>query len=461
MRDDKIAELVRRARPVAAAGQGNKDGSDKTGKPKNDAVTVAEVLQRAHALNPDDIEIASGLVDVYRNKPRLLDDEQQALPQADRNKLADQVVDDVVTASPQSAKAYLARYRYRADLKLPNAADDLAAALKYGPDDPEVLLNAGLQAMRNAQAALGKGGSPKDVQAKLAQASKYYEHAAEVAPADERAYLKLAGLYGTQGKPDDAVKWLRTGLEKGDKENVDPKSYLTKFALNSALADLLIGQGKLDDAEKTLGELERVSKKVSPFLTSSAKVSLTHTNDLLRGKWLVRKGQYAEAIPRLRLVAVGQLPAESFQAWKLLGIAYGAIGQWDQAATAYEQAAATAPKSGQVRRQAAAAWAMAGRSDVAAAYYKQALDLDRSAGVPVAPQTLLALARVEYQQILRLPKEERHWDSFDRALAEAQKAQSQTPTDEKRPAEAWALKLLEADYNLGSRREGGKGPGGW
>ena len=87
---------------------------------------------------------------------------------------ADQVVDDMVAANPKAAKAYLARYRYRLHYGLSGAKDDLAAALKYGPDDLEVVLQAAHQARRDAETAQRQGGSPEEVQAYSAQACKHY-----------------------------------------------------------------------------------------------------------------------------------------------------------------------------------------------------------------------------------------------------------------------------------------------
>ncbi len=162
------------------------------------------------------------------------------------------------------------------------------------------------------------------------------------------------------------------------------------------------------------------------------------------------KRQYLEAIPLLRRVAVGQQTAaaeaaRSLQAWQWLARAYAAIGQWDQAATAYEQAAALEPKVGWLRSLAADAWATAGRPDAAEAYYEQALSL----GAP--PETWLALAGVRLQRQLRLPKTARDWDPFNKALAEAKKAQEKKPL-----ADPWRLTLLEAEYLVARGEEKGQ-----
>ncbi len=403
-----------------------------------DSVLVSEALQRARELNPGDAEIAGILANVYRHQPQLLGEEQQGLSDAERRKLADQVVDNLVAASPDDAKALLTRYRYRTRYRLPEAKNDLAAALDHNPDDLEVVLQAAYQARRDAESAQREGGEAKDVQAYFEQARKHYEHAIEISPSEEPAYLWLGELYARQGKPDRAVETWRRGLEKGNKESID---------LNSRLAGLLIAQGRLDEADKTLGGLERTTERIGPMLPPPAKLALKRSNDSLRAKWLVRKGRYLEAIPLLRRVAVGRQSAaaevaRSLQAWQWLGVAYSAIGQWDQAALAYEQATALGPKMVSPRLQAAAAWAMAGRPDAAETCYEQALSLD------AAPETWIALARARFQREVRAPRAARNWDSFDKALVEAKKSHEEKPF-----ANAWRLKLLEADYLVARGRQ--------
>ena len=152
------------------------------------------------------------------------------------------------------------------------------------------------------------------------------------------------------------------------------------------------------------------------------------------------KGRYLEAIPLMRHVAVGEQgttvdAARGLAAWQLLAQAYGAIGQWDQAATAYEQAAALAPTVGWLSLGAAQAWTAAGRLDAAEARYEQALSLGAPAEVRVA------LAGVRLRRQLRLPKTARDWAPFCEALAQAKTAQTKKP-----PAEPWRLTLIEAEY---------------
>ncbi len=265
----------------------------------------------------------------------------------------------------------------------------------------------------------------------MQRAEKQYEHAIGISPSDKRAYLRLADLYRREKKLDLAVKILRDGLEKVGQSDID-------LAYN--LADLLLLQGNLDQADKTISGLEQTVARIAPLQPPPAKLALKRMADLLRGRWYVSKGRNLEAVKVLRRVAVGQQTAareiaRTFQAWQSLGGAYAALGQWDRAAAAYEQMTAIDPKVVAPHLWAAAAWLAAGRPDVAEPHCRQALLLQPSA------ETRLILARTLLDQQLRVPNASRNWDSFNKALAEVDR-----PGDEKPLSDAWRLRLLKADY---------------
>lgn len=411
---------------LALHGQ-SRSGSLSGGK---DLSAVGEAVERAWKLNPGDVELAVILADIFRNQPQLFSQEQQGLSEAECETLADQVMNEMVAAKPKDAKALLARHRYQLRYHPADPQKGLAKAIQENPDDLAVVLQAAAEARLAAEKARWGGGSPADVQVHMDQARKHYEHAIEISPSKEPAYLSLAELYVREGKLDLAVKTLRDGLEKAGRESIP---------LNSSLADVLLAQGQLDEADKTIAGLEGTAERIAPIQPQPVKLALKRMIDSLRGRWLMSKGRYLEAVNVLRRVAVGQGTtaveiAQSMQAWLWLGRTYAALGQWDQAAIAFERAAVLEPKAVSPHLGAARAWAAANRSDAAERHYRQALSMDPSA------ETWLALARVLFQRQLRLPKGTRNWDSFNKALAEAKK-----PNDKKSLADAWRLKLLEAD----------------
>jgi tetratricopeptide (TPR) repeat protein len=425
--DAQVARLL----ALALFGQ-SRSGSLSGGQ---DLAAVGEAVEQANKLNPGDMEIAFLLAEIYRNRPELLDREKQSLPPAEREKLADQTMDDMVAAKPNDAEVLLARHRYRQRYQRAAAEEDLSAAIKSHPDDLEVLLQAASDARRAA--ARLRDAPPADVQARLDEAQKHYERAIELFPKEERPYLGLADLYMREGKLDLAAKTLRDALEKTNGDGV---------ILNATLAETLLAQNRLDEADQTIAGLERTAERVAPLQPQPVKLAFKRMIDSLRGRWLAMKGRHLDALEVLRRVAVGQQTAaeeiaRSFQAWLWLGRTYAALDQWDQAANAYEQAAALDPKAVAPRLEAAVAWIAAERPDMAEPHLRSALSSSPTS------ETWLLLARVLLQRQLRLPVESRNWEAFDQALAEAKKPQSSPP------ANAWRLNLLEADYLIARGEE--------
>ena len=153
----------------------------------------------------------------------------------------------------QSAKARLAHYQYRTVYGLANAEEDLAAALKDNPNNLAVVLQAADRAERDGELAKRDGAPAEKVKPYIEQAVKNYNRAIEISPSGEAAYVRLGELYRRQGKYDRAQETWRFGLEKGNKEST---------ALNTLLAELFLTQGKLDDADKTIRELDRIAEQI-------------------------------------------------------------------------------------------------------------------------------------------------------------------------------------------------------
>ncbi len=415
---------------------------------------VGEAVETAWKLNPADVDLSLTLAQIYRNQPDLLGPKQRSLPDRERYVLADEVMDKMVAAKPKDAEALLAHHRYQLRYHPTEDKKDLAKAIQDNPDDLAVVLQAAVEAGIDAEKLRRSGGSTKDVEAGWQKAIKLYEHAIELSPAEEKAYLGLAGLYAGTGKLDDADKTLRRGLENAGKDAVG-------INLRSQLADVEISRGKLDEADKTIAELQRITDQIAPTQPQPVRLALKRTIDSLRGRWLVAKGRYLEAVPVLRRVAAGHQTsapevARNWQAWILLGRSYAKLGQWDQAAIAFDEAAALNPNAPEPLLEAAASWMSAGRPDAAEQRYRQALVLDPSA------QARLALANVLLQKELLKPAAARNWDAFNKETAEARKSidGKSVKAEANQPAEgkaaetgAWRLKLLEVDYNLARSQE--------
>ena len=128
---------------------------------------MGEAVAIACKSDPGDVEIAVILADIYRNQPQLLSQRQQSLSLAEREKLADGVMDGVVAAKPKDAKVLLAHERYQLRYHPARAKEALATAIQQNPDDLEVVLQSAAEARRGGRAARRGGGSSADVQAFL------------------------------------------------------------------------------------------------------------------------------------------------------------------------------------------------------------------------------------------------------------------------------------------------------
>lgn len=388
---------------------------------------------------------------------QILSGEQPDLHGDQVEELADHLVDQMVTFNQRYTAALLARYRYRTQFRLPQAADDLQQALEQGPDNLTVLLSAAQHARWEAGQTEPTQRPPDEARQYLQEAKKRYEHIIQhVAPADPRAYLGLGDVFWTQGRTDRAIENWRFGLDHADERHLELNPNLVEamifVELNSRLADALIEQGRLDEAKKDpsddsakegpLDVLDRASKKLGPTrLRASVRASLDRLTDLLQAKWLITKGNHLEAIPLLKRVTLAEqnTPSEVRQgvlAWLMLGRAHAELEQWESAGLAFERAAFLQPTNVKPRLTAAAAWARAGQWEKAIRYYERALQLEDTT------ETWFALAQVRFQRQSGLSQEERDWDLFDEALQEAKK----TPRRGKFLPAAWRIALLEGNY---------------
>ncbi|MBN1588463.1 MAG: tetratricopeptide repeat protein [Pirellulales bacterium] len=389
--------------------------------------SVVDVFKQALESNPGDVELSTILAGIYRDGSQPLRDSGQLLTNRQRGQLADKVMTEMVKANPRNPQAYVASYLYRTKHGLPRAEQDLELALKHGPNHLLALL-------LTADHARRKNPSGD-------QASTYYKRAIEVNPSDERAYLGLGDLYAAQGNVKAAIDAWRRGLKEANESSIQ---------LNVRLVEGLIAERRLDEAERALNVLDGAVAQLSPSLPQTFRMSMHHLNDWLRARWLLRREDYSSAIPLLRRVAAADTTSDaevdqSFRASLVLGDACGKVGQWDQAAQAYEHATVLRPKAALPRLMAATAWMAAHRPDIATQRYEQALELEDT------PETWLLLAGAHYQRQTTSSDGKRDWEPFNKALAKAKDRAQQT----RLPA-AWRINLLEIDYLVASSEEKGK-----
>ena len=98
-------------------------------KPKGSR-PINQVFESALQDNPGDVQLSAIFARIYRSDEQLLDGKKRAMRPAEREKQADLLMDQMIHANPASPDAYLARYAYRAQYRLPGADEDLPSGLE-------------------------------------------------------------------------------------------------------------------------------------------------------------------------------------------------------------------------------------------------------------------------------------------------------------------------------------------
>jgi len=386
-------------------------------------VSAGGVYQRALRLNPKDISLSLLVSRTLRDKPELFDKKQQ-LAADERAKAADEVMDNLIAAQPENGQAYLARFHYRLQYGLEGAESDFQAALRYGENDPAVHLAAAEYARRQAN---NDRTSPA-----YKQACQHYQRAIALAPNLDMAYRELAVMQSMAGETDAALETALSGLKAAS-------GIFAQVEMNLLAADLLADRGKLDVARSHLTKAAEAMQAMPLRAGRPVPPAMASAYDLVSAKWLLRQEKTSEATALLRKVLARQTTAgaeasQAYQAAVLLAEVYASYGAWDAAAGMYERAAAILPDNLQTVVMAAAAWANAAALDRAAALFERAAQARPSAEI------WAALAGVYLQRLARLPKAQRDWTQFERALAAANKA-PQTGNQK----ELWRIPLITAE----------------
>lgn len=407
---------------------------------RHTGIAVGEAFEQALRANPHDIELTATFARLYREEASLLSEPQrkQTPTDAARGQRADALLDALVAADPHSAQAVFSRYRYRLQYQLPQADEDLQAALRLAPDDVSIRLAAAERAQSDAGRIPPGPDADKQRRTRYDQAQEHYRHVLTLAPGNEAAHLGLGGLFAAQGQLDRAIEAWRAALSELGADHP---------LLNARLAEALLKKGRLDEAEQALSQLDAGLAAHGPRWTQASRESLQQFRDLLHATWLAKKGRPAEAIPQLiavtaRATTAGEGDGIQLQAWLLLGAQYAGLAHWDLAAAAYERAAAQPPRSAAVHVAAAQAWAAAGQFDKALTWADRALTIEN------APSTQLLVAQLQLQQLLRTPAADRNRETFERILAQTQMNSDQLD-------QPWRLALLQADALRVRHRESG------
>lgn len=191
--------------------------------------------------------------------------------------------------------------------------------------------------------------------------------------------------------------------------------------------------------------LEIIDKRVdaaSVRISGGDLAALTSAQDFRKARLAFQKRDRGAAIPQLQRIAARGTANEHYaengiRALVMLGQVYSELGQWREAAQAYDDACQRNPRLAQIRLAASQAWLAAGRNESAAERAEQSLSLSDST------EAWFALAVALYRIQMEQPEVARDWNKFDLTLAQLQKRSQASPL-----AEPWRVDLLTADTVL-------------
>ncbi|MGI6415831.1 MAG: tetratricopeptide repeat protein [Thermoguttaceae bacterium] len=369
--------------------------------------------------------LAALLQNVYGGDAKLSRPEQAALLTLVRERFSQDAIDQMVAANPQDSKAYLARFQYRSLNNLPDAGEDLDAALERDPKNVTALLLAARRAEQQR--------SWKDVRS-------YCERLIQIDPKIAEAYTRLGAAMVAQREPlDSVIAHYQKALEACGQESIPVNSGFARALIE--LGHVRPVAGKIN-TEDVLNRLAASVGQLGPRLPRAARTSLEVERDSLWAFYRIARNEFALAIPLLKGVVAAQKSAGGETAnlaivQLQLGRAYGALGQWDAAAASYEEAAQQSAQPAPLQVAAAEAWINAGQPARAAQRYEQAL-----AAID-APELWLGLARARLMTQLSLPAARRDWKLVDAAVAKAE-----GPAGTAALRDPWRLALLKIDLAI-------------
>lgn len=360
-------------------------------KTERSSERVRETLVAANRADPSDAAVAARLARFYRRSLKQPEE-------AERQRLADGVMDALVESSERTVEALISRYAYRVEFQLPGAEDDLqrAVAADVEKTDPAVAIAAARTAMQEQR---------------WNDARKHLERAIELRPERAEAYLLLGQVDQAAGDAPQALATWQRGLDATGGDDLN---------LKAQIADVEIQLGRYADAAELLDQME---KQVG-WLFGAEQTSWLSVLQALRADVRLAEGRYSAAIPVLRRIlslrqgeAVSETKASSdARVYLQLGECYAKSRSWDRAAESYQHAADLQPRRLEPRLAAGGLWEQAGWLEEAARQYEQA-----ATAAPEDPAPWLALADVSLRRQLALPPAARDWRRFNEALAAVQR----------------------------------------
>lgn len=324
--------------------------------------------------------------------------------QTEDSKEASKIIDWMVAANPEDAKAYASRGRFlQRDKKLKEAAADLKKARELAPDDADILISAA-----EVEGALKN----------FEEAGNLLKEGLKKHPQDDRIYRTLASLALQRKNAAEALKYVEEGLEKAP-----GNQFLLLFR-----ADLELQNGDIDGVRRTVAEMK--SREFLPELI-----------EYIECRILISEQQWSKASTQLEELRplMARFPDLQLQIDMLLGQCYQSRGQPDKAMDAFRRALDANPSLLPAQLGYANALRSVGKSQQAESVLRQVQDNLATGEGPVAKTANSSVLQLAVAEEMRKADDERDWTTVDRLLEQVLASDSMS-----KPQEA----VLEAEIAL-------------
>lgn len=346
---------------------------------------AARSYEQARAWYDQAIRSDPSRVEAYVACATLLREKLDEPDAADRLMDAKTVDGGLIAQNPNSVRAFVERGEYRRRLAMPGVEADVQKALELDPEDVAARLLA-------AAWAIDPGNPSHDFKA----ARDQIKAAQAKSPEDERIYRTLALVETRDGRPEEAVEALKKGIE-----NVAEGE--TRLQMRWNLADILIQQGRTEDARAEVGRLrdEKITPELARYIEARAQMA--------DGRWLDAIREFEAVRPTLL-----KDPGVATELEVLLARCYEQLGLGEKSLDAYRRAVDQDPRSTAARLGLATRLSLEGLLDEAILECRKA-DLSD-------PSVQLLQARLLVRKNVALPPASRDWREIDRLLSQVSEA---------------------------------------
>ncbi len=329
---------------------------------------AVENYKQAIELSPKNIEAYAPLATLLRHR-------------LGRTREADELMERLVTANPDSYKAHLSRGVYLKNIEANNDAfREATEALKLAPDDREVLL-----------LAVSCYITQKDIE----KARECAARALKLYGDDVEVYIAVSQVELAAGDRAKSIEAVQQGLRATKRQ---PQ-------LLWRLATLLVDGNQLKEGQQVVEELRGTAwqKPLVDFLAARIEFAQQH--------WLAAR----ETLERIR-GSLGMWPLVQCQADVLIGHCYGKAGNRDQQVEAFRRALKTNPSSAPALAGLVDALMAQGKVDEALYVYSQLSKVGK-----LTPAMLIPKVQMLIQQNLKRPMAEQNWSDAEKVLDQIQK----------------------------------------